>query len=57
MIIIDKRLNSIEIDILKQLVGKKIISFRHDKFHFNNSSSQVAGIETELLNLQVLMSL
>ena len=48
MIIIDKRFNLDEMDILQQLVGKKIFSFKHDEFHFNNSSSQVVGIETEL---------
>lgn len=48
MIIIDKRLNSNEMSILRQLIGKKIVSFMHDEFNFNNSSSQVVGIETEL---------
>ena len=48
MITIDKRFNDEEMSILRQLIGKKIVSFRHDEFNFNNSSSQVVGIETEL---------
>lgn len=48
MITIDKRFNDEEMAILRQLIGKKIVSFRHDEFNFNNSSSQVVGIETEL---------
>ena len=31
MIIIDKRFNLDEMDILQQLVGKKIFSFKHDQ--------------------------
>ena len=37
-----------KVPCLRQLIGKKIVSFRHDEFNFNNSSSQVVGIETEL---------
>ena len=47
MITIDKRFNDEEMAILRQLIGKKIVSFRHDEFNFNNSSSQVVGIESE----------
>ncbi len=46
MTIIDKRFKADEMNILQQLVGMKIISFKHDEFHFINSSSQVVGIET-----------
>ena len=48
MISIDKRLNEIEMDILRQLIGRKIVSLRHNKFcpiHLH-AASGVVGIET-----------
>lgn len=48
MIIIDKSLNSDEMNILRQMLDKKIISFRHDAFLREIFSSHgVVGIETE----------
>lgn len=47
MTTIDKRFNQGEMNILRQLLEKNIIAFKHDEFNFNNSSSQVVGIETE----------
>ncbi len=49
MISIDKRLNENEMDILRQLIGRKIVSLRHDKFRpvHLHAATGVVGIETE----------
>lgn len=47
MVCIDKGFTDKEIGILKSLVGKKLIAFHHDEFHFTNSSSQLVCIESE----------
>jgi hypothetical protein len=49
MVAIDKRLNPGEMDILRQLIGRKIVSLRHNKFcpvHLH-AATGVVGIETE----------
>ena len=47
MISIDKRLTDEEMNILRQLIGKKIVSFRHEEFRPTHASYGAAGIETE----------
>lgn len=47
MITIDIRLKEYEIDKLKSLVGKRIISIEHDSFKYVASSSQVVQINAE----------
>ena len=47
MISIDKRLNDEEINILRQLIGKKIVSFRHQEFRPTPASYGAVDIETE----------
>ena len=47
MISIDKRLNDEETDILRKLIGRKIVSLRHAEFHPTHAASRVVGIETE----------
>lgn len=44
---IDIRLKSDEMAILNSMVGKKLISVKHDPFVFVNSSSQVVQINSE----------
>lgn len=48
MTYIDIRLKSDEMAILNSMVGKKLISVKHDPFVFVNSSSQVVQINTEI---------
>lgn len=47
MISIDKRLTDEEMNILRQLIGKKIVSFRHEEFRPTHASYGAVGIETE----------
>ena len=47
MISIDKRLNDEEMNILRQLIGRKIVSLRHREFSPTHASYGVVGIETE----------
>lgn len=47
MIAIDKRFNDEEMNILRQLIGRKIISLRHEKFQPTHASSGAVCIETE----------
>lgn len=48
MVSIDKRLNANEMHLLRQMIGRKIVSFLHDAFLKDiYSSFEVLGIETE----------
>ena len=44
---IDIRFNPEEIDLLRSLVGKKLLSVLHDPFTFVNSSSQIVQLNAE----------
>ena len=47
MTAVDKRLNADEMQMLRALIGKKILSFRHEEFHPTHASYGAVGIETE----------
>lgn len=47
MITIDIRFNDQEVQLLKEMIGKRLQSYRHNEFQYTNTASQIVQITTE----------